>query len=76
MLASLALGLEDEWSSSSYIGTPDYRFPPEPIRYFGGALVRRAVRNLITETDAGRPVSFMTRKLVGMYPSGLMKVES
>ena len=76
MLASLALGIEDEWSSSSYIGIPAYRFPPEPVRYLGGVLVRRAVRNQINAVDNGRPVSALTRKLVGLYPSGLMKVES
>lgn len=76
MLASLALGIDDEWSSSSYIGMPDYRFPPEPVRYVGGVLVRRAVRSQIAAVDAGRPVSPLTRRLVGLYPSGLMKVES
>lgn len=76
MLASLALGIDDEWSASSYIGTPEYRFPPEPLRYVGGALVRRAVRDQIVETDAGRPISALTRKLVSYFPSGLMKVES
>lgn len=76
MLASLALGIEDEWSTSSYIGTPSYRFPPEPVRYVGGALVRHAVRDQIATVDAGRPVSRLTRRLVGFYPSGLMKVES
>ncbi len=76
MLASLALEIDDEWSTSSYIGTPEYRFPPEPLRYIGGALVRRAVRDQIVETDAGRPISALTRKLVSYFPSGLMKVES
>jgi glycine/D-amino acid oxidase-like deaminating enzyme len=76
MLASLALGLDDEWSNSSYIGIPDYRFPPEPIRYLGGKIIRRAVRDQITAVDGGRPVSPLTQRLVALYPSGLMKVES
>jgi len=76
MLASLALGRTDEWSTSSYLGIPDYRFPPEPVRYLGGVLIRRAVREQIAAVDSGRPVSPLTRRLVALYPSGLMKVES
>jgi hypothetical protein len=76
MLASLALGRTDEWSTSSYIGIPSYRFPPEPVRYLGGLLIRRAVREQIAAVDNGRPVSALTQRLVSLYPSGLMKVKS
>jgi glycine/D-amino acid oxidase-like deaminating enzyme len=76
MLASLALGRTDEWSTSSYIGIPDYRFPPEPVRYLGGRMIRRAVREQIAAVDGGRPVSPLVNRLVALYPSGLMKVKS
>jgi glycine/D-amino acid oxidase-like deaminating enzyme len=66
----------DEWSTSSYIGIPSYRFPPEPVRYLGGRIIRRAVRAQIAALDGGRPVSPVVERLVALGPTGLMKVES
>ncbi len=44
ILASLALDATDEWSRSALVDQPQFgRFPPEPIRTLGGAVVRRAV---------------------------------
>lgn len=45
ILASLVLGLDDRWSCSGLVGL-DRRtaLPPEPIRYLGARIVRRAIR--------------------------------
>ena len=40
VLASLALGLEDEWTSLPLAGRRARRLPPEPFRYAGGRVVR------------------------------------
>lgn len=75
MLASLALRRDDSWSASSYVGVPDYRFPPEPVRYVGALMVRGAVRRQMAASDGGRKISFLTRKLAELGPTGLMKVK-
>ena len=40
ILASLALGARDEWSSLPLVDRPARRLPPEPFRYLGGRVVR------------------------------------
>jgi glycine/D-amino acid oxidase-like deaminating enzyme len=40
VLASLALGLRDEWTSLPLVERRTRRLPPEPLRYLGGSLVR------------------------------------
>lgn len=75
MLASLALGLDDAWTASSYVGVPNYRFPPEPVRYVGALMVRDAVRRQMSASDGGRRASYLTRRLAELGPTGLMKVK-
>jgi len=43
ILASLALGADDEWSRLPLVGRAIRPLPPEPFRSFGGGLVRAAV---------------------------------
>ena len=43
ILASLALGLDDEWSNSPLVRLPKSRLPPEPLKTIGGAIVRAAI---------------------------------
>jgi hypothetical protein len=43
MIASLVLGFDDEWSQSPLVDRSIGRFPPEPIRFFGAQVVRKAV---------------------------------
>src|SRR5687768_11416 len=40
ILASLALGLEDEWTALPLVERSVRRLPPEPFRYVGGKVVR------------------------------------
>jgi glycine/D-amino acid oxidase-like deaminating enzyme len=73
ILASLALGREDEWSRCGLAGGPPGRFPPEPIRFLGGQLVRRAVARKERREDAERPVGRLTRALAALAPPGFAR---
>ena len=42
ILASLALGTADEWSGCGLVDGVQGRFPPEPVRFIGAHVVRRA----------------------------------
>lgn len=75
ILASMALGLEDEWSRSRLVTRPPSGFPREPVRYVGGRLVRRAVaRKEAIEDSGGRPGP-LTRRLAGLAPAGLVPTQ-
>ena len=43
ILASLALGRRDDTTSLAIVDSPPGRVPPEPLRYLGGTVVRRAL---------------------------------
>lgn len=71
VLASLALGLRDEWSEIGLVDLPHDRFPPEPARYLGGRLVRAAVvRKEAAELRGARPRRLDLR-LAALAPAGL-----
>ncbi|MGH3074048.1 MAG: NAD(P)/FAD-dependent oxidoreductase, partial [Gaiellales bacterium] len=53
ILASLVLGRSDEWSSAGLVRDPGRAFPPEPVRYLGGRVVREAVRMMEEAEDRG-----------------------
>ena len=56
ILARLALDRRDETSALPLIEPDRKRFPPEPLRYAGGSLIRRAlVRKDALEDDGRRP---------------------
>lgn len=69
VMASLALRRPDEWSSCGLArGVPDGRFPPEPLRWAGGQLVRRAVARKERIEDAGGLPDRLTRSLARLAP--------
>lgn len=71
ILASLALGIKDEWSTCPLVGRRCKTFPPEPFRYLGGTLVRNAViRKERAEMSGVRPTT-IDRMLAGLAPAGL-----
>ena len=72
ILASLALGLDDEWSNNGFTTGPHGAFPPEPFRYIGGNLVRRAVLRRDHAEDQGRTPSRIDRFLTSLAPAGLV----
>ncbi len=71
ILASLALGRRDEWSACGLVRPLGRDFPPEPIRYIGGKVVRSAVRRKDAAEDAGRAPGALTSYLAGFAPAGL-----
>lgn len=71
ILASQVLGRTDEWSSLAecFERTRAGRFPPEPIRYLGGQVVRRAVaRKEIAERE-GRAATRLDVVLARLAPA-------
>jgi putative aminophosphonate oxidoreductase len=72
ILASLVLDQEDEWSSLVLAGGPAGLFPPEPVRYLGGLLVRRAVEQTERAEDAGRPPNPVAARIAALAPAGLV----
>lgn len=71
VLASLALGRDDEWSGCGLArGVPSRRFPPEPLRFAGGALVRRAVGRKERLESGGRSADPLSRALASLAPRG------
>jgi putative aminophosphonate oxidoreductase len=71
ILAALALERVDEWSQSPLVGAKGRKLPPEPFRFFGGHMVRAAVRRKDGADDAGRKAGPLTRYLASLAPSGL-----
>jgi glycine/D-amino acid oxidase-like deaminating enzyme len=54
ILARLALDRRDEISRLALVEPERRRFPPEPLRYAGGALIRRALARTDALEDEGR----------------------
>jgi putative aminophosphonate oxidoreductase len=74
ILASSALRRDDEWSSSGLNRGVPARFPPEPIRFLGGLVVREAVRRKESREDVGKRVDPVTRRIAAFAPSGFFRV--
>lgn len=54
VLASLTLGLRDEWTMLPLVGRRTRRLPPEPLRWAGGKLVRWGILASEEAIAAGR----------------------
>jgi hypothetical protein len=54
ILASLALDRRDEVSRLALVEPPPARFPPEPLRWAGGSLIRQALVRTDAAADEGR----------------------
>jgi glycine/D-amino acid oxidase-like deaminating enzyme len=54
ILASTALGLVDEWSTSQLNRGAILRYPPDPIRFFGGLAVRAALTHREESEEDGK----------------------
>jgi glycine/D-amino acid oxidase-like deaminating enzyme len=74
ILASSALGREDEWAGCGLNRGVAGAFPPEPIRYVGGIVVRAAVRRKEEKEDRGESVDAVTRRVAALAPSGFFRV--
>jgi glycine/D-amino acid oxidase-like deaminating enzyme len=76
ILASLALRADDRWTQSALVRGAYSRFPPEPVRFLGGSLVRVAVKRKESLEDEGRTAGPAVARLAALAPAGLFKVES
>ncbi|HTZ06363.1 MAG TPA: hypothetical protein VMB53_11450, partial [Gaiellaceae bacterium] len=54
ILASLALGSDDEWTRLPLATRRVPRLPPEPLRHLGGGAVRSAIMACEAAEEAGR----------------------
>jgi putative aminophosphonate oxidoreductase len=72
VLASVALGREDEWSTCGLVRQPPRGLPPEPLRYVGGRIVKAAVGRAERAEDRGQRPSALDRRLIGLAPPGLV----
>ncbi|MGO9899453.1 MAG: NAD(P)/FAD-dependent oxidoreductase [Solirubrobacteraceae bacterium] len=75
ILASMALGRQDEWSRCGLVRRPAGGMPGEPWRYVGGSVVRGAVARKERAEDAQRPVARVDRALTRLAPAGLVPVK-
>ena len=71
ILASLALRREDEWASSGLVAARAKSFPPEPIRFIGGHVVREAIVRKERAEENGRTPSKLAVLLADLAPTGL-----
>jgi putative aminophosphonate oxidoreductase len=70
ILASLALGRNDEWARHPMVGRRAERLPPEPIRFVGAHVVRAAVvRKERAEREERKP-SRLSVALAKLAPAG------
>ena len=71
ILAGLALERRDEWSSCALVRAPTRDFPPEPFRYVGSHLLRRALIATDQAEDENRPPPQLARLLGRLAPAGV-----
>lgn len=73
ILAATALGIDNEWSRSPLNRGPASMFPPDPVRFFGGILVRAAVRRKEHADDRDEAAGPLTNHIARLAPSGMMR---
>ena len=73
ILASSALRRDDEWAASPLNCGVCGTFPPEPIRFVGGLVVRQAVRLKEGREDRGKSVDPVTKAVAGLAPQGFFR---
>jgi glycine/D-amino acid oxidase-like deaminating enzyme len=66
ILASLAVGLEDEWTALPLANRLPKPLPPEPLRSLGGRLVRAAVLACEEDAELGRTPRLATRAVAAL----------
>ncbi|MFF8232015.1 NAD(P)/FAD-dependent oxidoreductase [Streptomyces caelestis] len=69
VLASMVLGINDEWSRSAFTRHLSAWIPREPLRYPGSLLALPALRAVERREDSGRTVPPLLKRLVSVDPS-------
>jgi glycine/D-amino acid oxidase-like deaminating enzyme len=72
ILASRALGRDDEWGTSPMIRTPKTALPPEPFRALGGRLVRAAMRSKESSEDQGKKPTRLVSRITDLDPTSFV----
>jgi glycine/D-amino acid oxidase-like deaminating enzyme len=65
-LASLALDSSDEYAAPALVDPPASLVPPEPFRYVGGSLIRKAMLRKERLEEQGRRPGPLTRAVCGI----------
>jgi putative aminophosphonate oxidoreductase len=73
ILASSALRRDDEWAGSALNCGVCGTFPPEPVRFVGGLVVRQAVRRKEGREDEDKSVDRVTKAIAGLAPQGFFR---
>jgi putative aminophosphonate oxidoreductase len=73
ILASSALRRDDEWARSALNCGVCGTFPPEPVRFVGGLVVRQAVRHKEGREDHGKSVDPVTKAVASLAPQGFFR---
>jgi putative aminophosphonate oxidoreductase len=73
ILASSALRRDDEWAGSALNCGICGTFPPEPVRFVGGLVVRQAVRRKEGREDEDKSVDRVTKAIAGLAPQGFFR---
>ncbi len=76
ILASTALERHDEWQDSPINRGPRSMYPYDPVRFFGGNVVRAAVLRKEDDLNAGRRSGPVVQLMNRFVPSGLRDAES
>jgi glycine/D-amino acid oxidase-like deaminating enzyme len=71
ILAGLVLGRRERWTDNGLVNRRARRFPPEPLRYIGGSLVRGAMMRKDQSEIALRSPSMLDLALASLAPAGL-----
>jgi putative aminophosphonate oxidoreductase len=71
ILASLALGTRDAWSTTPLVDRDHDRFPPEPLRFLGGHVVRAAVVRKERSEARGTAPRALAVRVAKLAPAGL-----
>jgi glycine/D-amino acid oxidase-like deaminating enzyme len=66
ILASLALGLADEWTALPLASRRVPKLPPEPLKRIGGGLVRSAILACERADEEGRPAPLPARTVAAL----------
>jgi glycine/D-amino acid oxidase-like deaminating enzyme len=66
ILASLVLGVDDEWTSLPLAARKVPSLPPEPLKRLGGGLVRTAIMACEAADEEGRRPSLPARAVAGL----------
>ncbi|WP_432563912.1 NAD(P)/FAD-dependent oxidoreductase [Kineococcus sp. SYSU DK003] len=69
ILASVLLGIDDEWGRSRLAGARPVPVVPEPVRFIGAQVVRAAIVRRNALEIRNRPVDPVTRALTSLMPS-------